>query len=91
MLRSRILCPMALLAVCAFILASVWHTHQHGMDDHCAACQLLQVSTIEPAIGLDVDPVMVMWHTVPGIPYSPETKQSIDSNSSRAPPSYFLV
>jgi hypothetical protein len=90
-MRSRILCLMMLLAVCVFISASVWHTHQHGTDDHCTACQLLQVSVIEPAIGLEVDPMMVVWHTIPGISYNPETEQNIDSNSSRAPPSHFPV
>jgi hypothetical protein len=82
---------MVLVAVFAFIAASVWHTHQHGTQDHCAACQLLQVAAIEPPLGLEVDPLMVVWHMVPGIAYSSQINQNIDNNSSRAPPSYFPV
>ena len=82
---------MVIVAVCAFIAASVWHTHQHGMQDHCTACQLLQISAAEPPLGLEVDPLMIVWHTVPGIPYSLQINQIIESNSSRSPPSNFPV
>jgi hypothetical protein len=82
---------MVLVALCAFVAASVWHIHQHGMQDHCTACQLLQVTAIEPLLGLEVDPLMAVWHIVPGISYSPQINQIIDNGSSRAPPPSFLL
>jgi len=86
-MRSRTLCLIVLLAVCGFISASVWHSHEHGTNDKCAACQLLHVSATEPPDGLEVDPQMVVSRTEPGIPCDPEINHTTDSNTSRAPPS----
>jgi hypothetical protein len=89
MIRSKSLCLITIIAVFASVSMSVWHTHHHEFQDNCSACQFLQVSATELSVGLELDPMIVVWRTMPTIRSGIQIGSVIETKSSRAPPPRF--